>query len=98
MTEMSALESRYRRLLAWYPARHRQVHGDEMFSAPRSPSPPRCPSGWSCRPRSASRCIAGPTGLDIASFAVVYVPALAVAILIAVLGWVGARRRLRPTS
>jgi hypothetical protein len=30
MTEMSALERRYRRLLAWYPARHRQAHGDEM--------------------------------------------------------------------
>ena len=30
MTEMSALERKYRRLLAWYPARHRQAHGDEM--------------------------------------------------------------------
>jgi hypothetical protein len=30
MTEMSALERRYRRLLAWYPAQHRHAHGDEM--------------------------------------------------------------------
>ncbi len=30
MTQMSALERRYRRLLAWYPARHRRAHADEM--------------------------------------------------------------------
>ena len=31
MTQMSALERRYRRLLAWYPAQHRNAHGDEMI-------------------------------------------------------------------
>ena len=28
---MSALERRYRRLLAWYPAEHRNAHGEEMI-------------------------------------------------------------------
>ena len=27
----AALERRYRRLLAWYPAAHRRVHGEEMI-------------------------------------------------------------------
>lgn len=31
MTQMSALERRYRRLLAWYPAEHRGIHGEEMI-------------------------------------------------------------------
>ena len=44
---------------------------------------------------TAYQFIGGPSGLDIASFAIVYVPALVLAVLIAVLGWAGARRRLR---
>jgi len=39
-----------------------------------------------------------PSWLGIASFAIVYVPALVMAVLIAVLGWAGTRRRLKPTS
>lgn len=31
MSEMSELERRYRRLLAWYPPEHRRVHEDEMI-------------------------------------------------------------------
>jgi hypothetical protein len=31
MTEMPALERRYRRLLAWYPAEHRRLNGEEMI-------------------------------------------------------------------
>jgi hypothetical protein len=31
MTGTQALERGYRRLLAWYPAWHRQVHGEEMI-------------------------------------------------------------------
>jgi len=31
MTPMSALERRYRRLLAWYPAEHRGAHAEEMI-------------------------------------------------------------------
>jgi hypothetical protein len=29
--DVSALERRYRRLLAWYPAEHRRTYGDEMI-------------------------------------------------------------------
>ncbi len=31
MSEISPLERRYRRLLAWYPAEHRRAHGEEMI-------------------------------------------------------------------
>lgn len=31
MTQPPALERRYRRLLAWYPAEHRSLHGEEMI-------------------------------------------------------------------
>jgi hypothetical protein len=31
VSDSNALERRYRRLLAWYPAQHRAVHGDEMI-------------------------------------------------------------------
>jgi hypothetical protein len=46
MSEMSRLERRYRRLLAWYPARHRRTYGEEMIgvllaSAPDGHQHPR---------------------------------------------------------
>jgi hypothetical protein len=44
---------------------------------------------------TADQFTGGPSGLDIASFAIVYVPALVLAVLIAVLGWAATRRRLR---
>ena len=31
MNEMSPLERRFRRMLAWYPAEHRRTHGEEMI-------------------------------------------------------------------
>ncbi len=31
MTDADELAGRYRRLLAWYPAGHRQAHGEEML-------------------------------------------------------------------
>ncbi len=31
MTDDGALERRYRRLLAWYPAEHRRAYGEEMI-------------------------------------------------------------------
>lgn len=42
----SPLELRYRRLLAWYPAEHRRVHGDEMIGVLMSgPLPERSRPG-----------------------------------------------------
>ena len=31
MSNSAALERRYRRLLAWYPAEHRRTYGEEMI-------------------------------------------------------------------
>lgn len=31
VSELADLERAYRRLLTWYPARHRQAHGEEMI-------------------------------------------------------------------
>ena len=50
MSEMSRLERRYRRLLAWYPARHRRTYGEEMIgvllaSAPDGQQHPRLAGG-----------------------------------------------------
>jgi hypothetical protein len=46
MSEMSRLERRYRRLLAWYPVQHRRTYGEEMIgvllaSAPDGQQRPR---------------------------------------------------------
>jgi hypothetical protein len=46
MRAMSRLERRYRRLLAWYPAQHRRIYGEEMIgvllaSAPDGQRRPR---------------------------------------------------------
>ena len=39
MSEMTPLERRYRRLLAWYPAEHRRTFGEEMIGVLLAPAP-----------------------------------------------------------
>jgi hypothetical protein len=41
MTDISALERRYRRLLAVYPPAHRRVHGEEMVGVLLASARPR---------------------------------------------------------
>jgi hypothetical protein len=58
MTEVSALERRYRRLLAAYPPPHRQVHGEEMVGVLLASAGPR--QRWP-RLADAADLIAGAT-------------------------------------
>ena len=48
MTGEAALERRYRRLLAWYPAQHRRTYGEEMVGVLLAAAP-----DGSSRPGSA---------------------------------------------
>ncbi|HEX5188210.1 MAG TPA: hypothetical protein VFW16_01625 [Streptosporangiaceae bacterium] len=96
MTKMSALERRYRRLLAWYPAQHRHAHGEEMIgvllaSAQDGQRRPRLPDaldlalgGLRIRARAA---LAGRFGPGVTDALAVYSRAIPVMWMLILLAW-----------
>jgi hypothetical protein len=99
MNATEALERRYRRLLAWYPAEHRRVHGEEMIGVLLAAA-----SGGQRRPRLADtldlikggmRIRLAPRrydGLDVGwsdtlSVASVAIPTMIAIVYAAIFGW-----------
>ncbi|HEX9515783.1 MAG TPA: hypothetical protein VF940_06370 [Streptosporangiaceae bacterium] len=108
MTGEAALERRYRRLLAWYPAKHRRAYGEEMIgvlmaAAPDGASRPGLAGacdliggGLRARFRSRLRWLAGADWTDALAVCSVAVPVILASYFTA--GWLWNLRAITPVT